>query len=136
MSQQQASAPSSVQRMAWSDMTGSGEIVHVATAYSVSEAHIIQSMLRSYGIEAQLFDLQTVNTDPGLMWAVGGIRICVSATDASDARQLVWRDESETPPKPTLPYHRKGWINSAVALFLALMGVASPARIQKHRPDA
>jgi hypothetical protein len=113
----------------------SGGIVHVATAYSVSEAHIIQSMLRSYGIEARLFDLQTVNTDPGLMWAVGGIRVCVATADASDARQLVWQGQSDEAAELPLPYHRSSWLNGVIAIVLGMMGVASPARIHKHRPD-
>jgi Putative prokaryotic signal transducing protein len=112
-----------------------GDIVHVATAYSVSEAHIIQSMLRSYGIAAELFDLQTVNTDPGLMWAVGGIRVCVAEADAADARQLVWQGQAAEKGKPVSTYHRKGWLNSAIAIILAFMGVASPARIKMHRPE-
>jgi hypothetical protein len=112
-----------------------GDIVHVATAYSVSEAHIIQSMLRSYGIVAELFDLQTVNTDPGLMWAVGGIRVFVAQADAADARQLVWQGQSAEIERPVSTYHRKGWLNSAIAVVLAFMGVASPARIKMHPPE-
>ena len=112
-----------------------GDIVHVATAYSVSEAHIIQSMLRSYGIAAELFDLQTVNTDPGLMWAVGGIRVCVAQADAADARQLVWQGQSAEPATPASTYHRTGWLNSAIAVILAFLGVASPARIRMHPPE-
>jgi hypothetical protein len=111
------------------------ELAHIATAYSVSEAHIIQSMLRSYGVEAELFDLQTVNTDPGLMFAVGGIRVFVAHRDAAVARDLVWQGQAE-PPAPLLrPYSGNGWLNGVIAIVLAFMGVASPARIAKHRPE-
>lgn len=113
-----------------------GQLAQIATAYSVSEAHIIQSMLRSYGIEARLFDLQTVNTDPGLMFAVGGIRIFVAEDNAATARELVWRPEPEPSVHP-LPatYSRNRWLNGIVAIGLAFMGVASPARIEKHKPE-
>jgi hypothetical protein len=111
------------------------ELAHIATAYSVSEAHIIQSMLRSYGVEAELFDLQTVNTDPGLMFAVGGIRVFVAHSDATVARELVWQGQQE--PQKTLPrpYSQNGWLNGVVAIVLAFMGVASPARIEMHKPE-
>jgi hypothetical protein len=106
-------------------------LVQVATAFSVSEAIIVQSMLRSYGIKANTFDLDTVNIDPGLMLAIGGIRICVHSSDAEVARDLIWTDQEEIiPPRP----HSSNWaVNALAAITCMLMGAPSPARIPLQR---
>ena len=102
-------------------------LVQVATAFSVSEAIVIQSMLKSYGISADTFDLGTVNIDPGLMLAIGGIRICVHSSDADAARDLIWTDREEiVPPRPFSSH----WaVNALAAIACLVMGVPSPARL-------
>ncbi len=106
-------------------------LVQVATAFSVSEAIIVQSMLRSYGIEASTFDLGTVNIDPGLMLAIGGIRICVNAADADTARELIWNDKKETLPPRS--YSSNWAVNALAAIAFMLMGAPAPARIPLQR---
>ncbi len=100
-------------------------LTHVATAYSVSEAHIIQSMLRSYGIGAEAFDLHTVNLDPGLMLALGGI--FVASEDAEDAEALVWEGQQQSVPPRS--YDKHPVKNGLWALILTLMGAPPPARV-------
>lgn len=102
-------------------------LTHIATAYSVSEAHIIQSMLRSYGIGAEAFDLHTVNLDPGLMIALGGIRIFVASEDAEDAKTLVWEGQQQAIPPRS--YDKHPVKNGLWAIILTLMGAPPPARV-------
>ena len=107
------------------------DLVQVATAFSVSEAMVVQSMLRGYGIGADTFDLATVNIDPGLMLAIGGIRIVVHSSDAELAHELIWSKHEETlPPRPYSP----NWVaNALAAIACMLVGVPSPARIPLQR---
>jgi len=108
-------------------------LVHVATAFSVSEAIVVQSMLRSYGIEAHTFDLGIVNIDPGLMLALGGIRILVNGDDAAIASELIWTDEPETLPPRS--YHPHPTVNGFWAIVMGLLGAPAPARIPLQKPD-
>ncbi len=88
-------------------------------------------MLRSYRIEANTFDLGTVNIDPGLMLAIGGIRICVNANDADIARELIWTDQEETLPPRS--YSSNWMVNALAAITCMLMGAPAPARIPLQR---
>jgi hypothetical protein len=108
----------------------------IAIAYSVTEAHIIVSMLAAYGIEAHAFDLHTVNTNPGLMFAIGGIRIRVATPDVEVAHELVWAGQNEdAKAAPCLPYSPNLWLNAALAvLLLIIFGVPSPMRLKLQRP--
>jgi|CXWL01.1.fsa_nt_gi hypothetical protein len=111
------------------------EILPIAIAYSVTEAHIIVSMLASYGIKAHALDLHTVNTDPGLMFAVGGIRICVARLDAKVAHELVWAGQEEDAKVPPIrPYSPNLWLNAAMVIVLAAFGVPPPMRLKLQRP--
>ncbi len=100
----------------------------VARAFSVSEAMIIQSMLAANGIETVLFDLNTVNLDPGMMLAIGGIRIMALAEDADDAWEIM-KDHQSAAPQP-LSYDPHPIKNGIWATILALLGVPPPARIK------
>ena len=105
--------------------------MRVATAYSVSEALVVQSMLRSYGVAATAFDLGMANVEPGLMIAIGGIRICVAAEEAAFARELLWSEHEERVPER--PYSRRAPSNAVMAVVLALLGVPAPARVPLQR---
>ncbi len=111
------------------------EIQHIAVAYSVTEAHIIVSMLASYGIESYVFDLHTVNVNPGLMFAVGGIRIGVAVPDFEIAHDLVWTGQEENAKSPpNRPYSDNRWFNAALVIILAMLGVPPPMRLKLQRP--
>jgi hypothetical protein len=106
----------------------SNELVIVARAFSVSEAMVIQSMLRANDIETVLFDMNTVNLDPGMMLAVGGIRIMALAEDAEAAWALIHELQDDEPqPRSYDPNPIK---NGIWATILTLMGVPPPARIK------
>lgn len=106
----------------------SDELVLVARAFGVSEAMVIQSMLRANDIETVLFDINTVNLDPGMMLAIGGIRIMALAEDADDAWAIM-REHQNDEPQP-LSYDPHPIKNGIWATILALMGVPPPARIK------
>lgn len=109
----------------------SGALVQIATAYSVGEAMIVQSMLRAYGVHANSFDTGVAAVDPGLMIAIGGIRIMVPQDDAELASELLWTDVVEgTPPRP---YSPNPWTNAFWLLTLGLMGVPPIARVPLQR---
>ena len=106
-------------------------LVRVATTYSVSEALVVRSMLQSYGVAASAFDLGMANVEPGLMIAIGGIRICVPTEDAALAHELLWTTHEERVPRR--PYSRQAPLNALAAIGLALMGVPAPARVPLQR---
>jgi Putative prokaryotic signal transducing protein len=106
----------------------SNELVLIARAFSVSEAMVIQSMLSSNGIETVLFDINTVNLDPGMMWAVGGVRIMGLREDADAAWALINEGQSDEPPPRSYDPHPVK--NGIWATILTLMGVPPPARIK------
>jgi hypothetical protein len=108
-------------------------LVHVATAFSVSEAIVVQSMLRGYGIEAHTFDLGVVNVDPGLMLALGGIRIFEHADDEVAATDLIWTGQQQSIPPRS--YDANPAKNGFWAIILALFGAPPPARIPLQKPD-
>lgn len=109
----------------------SEDLVIIARAFSVSEAMVIQSMLRANDIETVLFDMNTVNLDPGMMLAVGGIRIMALPED-SDAAWALIRETQTDEPQP-LSYDPHPVKNGIWATILALMGVPPPARIRTGR---
>jgi hypothetical protein len=102
-----------------------------ARAYSVSEAHVMQSMLWSHGVENWLFDLTTLNGDPGLMVACGGVRVMVATDEAELAQLLLWEGRVETPLNH--PYSGNPAINAFIAFLLFLMGIPSPTRLHANR---
>ena len=109
-----------------------GHLVQIATAFNVSEAIVLQSKLRAYGVPSHIFDLGTANVDPGLVLAIGGMRLMVNAEDAEFARELVWMDEERAIPRR--PYSDNTATNALWAIILSLMGVPAPARISLHDP--
>lgn len=54
-----------------------------------TEAHIIKSRLEAEGIEAFLFDQFTVDTDPLVSHAIGGVKLKVWAEDEEKALQIL-----------------------------------------------
>lgn len=54
-----------------------------------TEAHIIKSRLEAEGIEAFLFDQFTVDTDPLVSHAIGGVKLKVWAEDEERALQIL-----------------------------------------------
>lgn len=54
-----------------------------------SEAHIIKSRLEAEGIEVFLYDQFTVDTDPLVSNAIGGIKLKVWAEDEGQARSIL-----------------------------------------------
>ena len=93
----------------------------------------MQSMLRGYGVEAHTFDLGITNIDPGLMVALGGIRIFVNADDQALANELIWTDEPQAIPPRS--YDANPAKNGFWAILLALFGAPPPARIPLQKPE-
>jgi hypothetical protein len=99
----------------------------VARSYSVSEAMVIQSMLAWHGVHSALFDVNYANADPGMMIALGGVRVMVFAPDAELARALIWDGKEESIPPRS--YHRNPILNGIMAIFFLCWGVPPPARV-------
>jgi putative signal transducing protein len=53
------------------------------------EAQFFKSVLESAGIDVFLPDEYTVGVDPGLVPALGGVRILVRANDVAEARRVL-----------------------------------------------
>jgi hypothetical protein len=54
-----------------------------------TEAHIIKSRLEAEGVEAFLFDQFTVDTDPLVSHAIGGVKLKVWAVDEERAMKIL-----------------------------------------------
>lgn len=73
-------------------------MVPVATFTYPAEAFALMAMLDSEGIENQLFNQNTVNSDPFLSNSIGGVRLMVREEDFEKAKPLV-----EAFLKPAVP---------------------------------
>ena len=67
----------------------------VKTFSSPIEANIAKGFLESNGIDALLFDENTIYINPVLTTAVGGVKLLVSEEDYSNAIQLFEETENE-----------------------------------------
>ena len=70
------------------------ELVTVATYDRATDAHIALGRLAAEGIEARLFDEQTVQMDWLYAIALGGIKLRVSRSDVPAARKVLETDYS------------------------------------------
>lgn len=61
----------------------------IATYSSLPEAEFLKSLLAAEGIDAQVPDEYTVGVDPGLINALGGVRLIVRAKDLSRAEEIL-----------------------------------------------
>jgi hypothetical protein len=61
----------------------------------IHEAQFLKSVLEAAGIEALLPDEHTLGVDPGLVPALGGVRLLVHADDFEQARELIESESTE-----------------------------------------
>ena len=61
----------------------------IATYQYSSEAYLIKGKLESEGIEVFLQNENTINTDPLLSNALGGVRVIVHSEDVLKSRQIL-----------------------------------------------
>ena len=67
------------------------DLVQVARYSDRMEAVIARGLLESNGIDALIPELYTLEADPGLVFAMGGLRILVP-DDQAEAARLILRD--------------------------------------------
>ncbi len=65
------------------------EFVTVHNANWIHDALFVKSVLEGDGIDAFVPDEHTVSLDPGLIAALGGVRVQVRAADADRARHVI-----------------------------------------------
>ncbi|MBI4387410.1 MAG: DUF2007 domain-containing protein [Elusimicrobia bacterium] len=56
---------------------------------NVTEARLVQELLKSYKVEAFLFDENICRIDPLLTMAIGGVRVVVSEPKAKEALEIL-----------------------------------------------
>jgi hypothetical protein len=72
----------------------SNELITIATTYDIVEAEFLRNHLEAQGFEVFLADENIVGMFNVLAYAVGGIKVKVTAEDAEDAQIFVeeWRN--------------------------------------------
>lgn len=68
---------------------GSPKFYKIANYQYSSEAHLYKGKLESEGIEVFLQNENTINTDPLLSNAVGGVQLFVKSEDVMKAKQIL-----------------------------------------------
>lgn len=65
------------------------DFVRIATCATPTEAHLMQGMLASVGLNARVADANFIQADPWMTQAVGGVRVLVPADEVDAARRAL-----------------------------------------------
>lgn len=68
---------------------GPGDFIQVASCATPTEAHLLQGMLASIGLNPRVADANFIQADPWMTQATGGVRVLVPANEVDAARRAL-----------------------------------------------
>lgn len=103
------------------------DLVQVAQAHDRTEALCLRDVLMAAGIPATLPEFAMLDVNPFFAFALGGHRILVSASDETEAGEIVRECQSQAAAAPPDLQMASGFLNFGFVIFLiAFMVVPVP----------
>ncbi len=113
------------------DTQRSGRLLHIHTANSIAEAHVVASALDAEGIPVSLNGIGHASMSWDHLIALGGIKVMVpdACKDAAVTRLLA--TDFDPPAWQAPNFWRHWWLNAPFAIFGGLNGVVFPPWVRE-----
>ncbi len=114
-----------------SDTQGSGRLLHIHTANSIAEAHVVASALDAEGIPVSLNGIGHASMAWDHLIALGGIKVMVPCVCKDAAATRLSATYFEPPAWQAPKFWRHWWLNAPFAIFGGLNGVGFPPWVRE-----